>query len=483
MNVNFIFCELSYEFTEKVDANMSILQALENLYTRVPELQNYVITSISCNEKQLDINVNFVGQNINENDIIVINTKNKELIQLQEITPPIPLNPSNYLEIPSSEIQYDISKTSIHVKDDLIMQEQVIDPMIPSSEITFQEQQPFELRFDEMNDNLNLTTDFSTNLTSFHLHKSLEGSYMVSTESLAIYKIIRKNKEIHELAYAKQNKHDLILYDLLSEETSIIKGIHVKGIYKIKHYFYKELNINLLLTLSFDNSVKIWNINQLPIINIFDLQNCHQTTLGDPFAVIFNESKYYLIGGTINEKMNVWDSGKTLVSSISQSKLTDCCFLETFYINDEPNVILSGYPFVEALDYKKNTMKTYRDYYCEASYHLCVNLHKFNEVLYLLEGDSTGFIRIFNYFSTDLCQVINTAGNMIYSLCVYNQRFILSGGEDKLIRIIDLINSQTIMTYNDHNQLICNIFKVIENNEEILISSSYDGIINIWKKK
>ena len=76
---------------------------------------------------------------------------------------------------------------------------------------------------------------------------------------------------------------------------------------------------------------------------------------------MFNAEDYYILGGSVFEKKNIWDKDGRLIGNIKNSELyRNCAFIETTYINDAPYILLSGAFHSECYDYNNNIMKIYK---------------------------------------------------------------------------------------------------------------------------
>ena len=194
---------------------------------------------------------------------------------------------------------------------------------------------------------------------------------------------------------------------------------------------------------------------------------------------MFNKEDYYIIGGTFNNKINIWNKNGKLINSIEQSQLKSSTFIETTYINNKPYILLSGVNHSECYDYNNNTIKIYKSNN-KSNYHRIVNLFNKNNKIYLISGDNGGNVIIFDFISTNEISSIN-AGGEIYSLCSINEKYILVGNTFAQLKVIDFDNKSIIKNYKEHNKAIYGIEKIkVDGNKECIIT--YDeNEIKLWE--
>ena len=96
--------------------------------------------------------------------------------------------------------------------------------------------------FIKANDNINLFKDFTNiDVTKMNYDYVLANNLDISSKSVTVYKIIRDNKILNELAYPDNNNnngYNIIIYNLLTNKiTNRINYAHNDLIYHIKHYY------------------------------------------------------------------------------------------------------------------------------------------------------------------------------------------------------------------------------------------------------
>ena len=126
-------------------------------------------------------------------------------------------------------------------------------------------------------------------------------NYSGASQMFAVYKSIQ-GKVI--LAYPTKER-SLEIYDLEKEELiKSIKEAHSSEIYCCRHFVDIKSNKDLLITSSFDKSLKIWDIenSDVPLLTI---ENAHSNGFSFSPCILSNEklSENYIISGADDESI------------------------------------------------------------------------------------------------------------------------------------------------------------------------------------
>ena len=338
-------------------------------------------------------------------------------------------------------------------------------------------------RKNELNDNVNLINDFKCNnintMNNYTISNNLNITWM---KSVAVYSIIKNNEILYEIAYPdNKNGYNIIIYNiLLNNISNKINNAHSNDIHKIKHYYNSLSKNHLLLTSSSDKCIKLWNISSNPISNILKINNCFDGDCLSPFCMLFNKGDYFILGGSRDKKKQIWNKNGSLIGPIEKSNLNYGRFIETTYIENKPYVLLAGVDHSESYDYNNNTIKTYKSNKYN-NQHVVINLFKKNETIYLISGDNCGNVIIFDFLSTNEISSISVGNYFVFSLCSLNEKYILVGGKNKELKIIDFDNKSIVKNYSAHNNYIRGIekIKIPEKGEYIITYNNTE--IKLWQ--
>ena len=277
-------------------------------------------------------------------------------------------------------------------------------------------------------------------------------------KSVSVYKIIRDNKILNELAYPDNNNngYNIIIYNLLTNKiTNRINYAHNDLIYHIKHYYYSSAKMHLLFSTSTDKSIKLWNISSEKISCFMNIENCFDGTTGSPFCMMFNNDDYYIFGGSWNYKKNIWNKNGVLIGNIEKSNLNIGSFIEATYIDNNPYIILSGKNHSELYDYNNNNLKKYSSKN-NIKEHSIANLFKNNNKIYLICGDAGGNVIIFDFDNTNEITSISVVSS-VWSLCSINEKYILVGKANGELDVIDFNNKSIVKKYKAHKFAVAGI--------------------------
>ena len=99
-----------------------------------------------------------------------------------------------------------------------------------------------------------------------------------------------------------------------------------------------------------------------------------------------------------------------------------------------------------------------------------------------MESSNDGNIRIWNFHSGKLLEKIKVSNCRLFSICIWNEDYILIGCENKSIIIVELQNRKIIKKLTGHTNDVVTIRKIyIPEYGECLISQRWnEGKIKIW---
>ena len=437
-----------------------LFNELKNEINEIKEYINIKINEIKNNNNNLDIinlkeKTNKLQEKINNNEIIYNNKINE-------------LKKENEKNINNIKKEYELKINELQKNLNILLKEY---------------KKKEEKIFLYSNDNINLINDFKCdNINNLKNINNINNLRSCPFKSIAVYNIERNNEKICEIAYEENNnEYNIIIYNLsLNKITNKINNAHSNEIYKIKHYYQSFSKNHILLTSSLDKSIKLWNISINNILNILTINNCFDGDNQSPFCIMFKNINFFIFGGSRDKKKNIWNENGKLIGPIEKSNLNYGRFIETTYIKNKPYILLSGEYHCECFDYDNNNIKIYKNNNGNNCEHDIINLFNKNNNIYLIDGDYGGNISIFDFISTNLIKTISI-GNYICALCSLNEKYLMAGGYNKIIKVIDMDNYSVIKEYSGHNNIIYLIKKInIPNKGEFIISLDTESI-KIWK--
>ena len=285
----------------------------------------------------------------------------------------------------------------------------------------------------------------------------------------------------------------IIIYDLNNNQKIIeIKNAHKVYITNFRHHFDKIGKRVLIMSVSRnDNNIKIWNIFHseclVDIKNIngvgFIYSSCFLTKNNDNFIITSNRN---LAGNP--EAMKIFNIKGEKMKEINDS-FDQTFFVGTYYDNilNKEYIISGNFGYVKSFDYNENSLyHKYDDNKCENDnkFHCSVIVQKIDKIVKIFESSGDGFIRIWNFHSGELLNKIKI-GVRLYSICLWNENFLLVGCEDNTIKLIDLNYKLVIQNLAGHKNWVLTLQKLfLPIYGECFISQNWgESSLKIWKIK
>ena len=294
------------------------------------------------------------------------------------------------------------------------------------------------------------------------------------------------------LVYSTKEKF-IIFFDLIdNKKISVIKGAHKELITNIRHSLDINKKRDLILTISYDSNIKLWDYNNLECLtDIIDIYNN-----GYLFSACFFKAKNILniIASNYsenNDALKVYDLKGNFIKKINESNGGVNCIDSYYDINKTKNYyIIAGYiGCLKSFDFNKNKLyHIYKEDMLEDYNDHCsfvVNYKKYSKIVNLIESSGDGFIRIWNFNSAELLKKIFVYNKRIFGICFWSDNFIFIGCEDKMIKLVDIKNGEVINNLVGNNNAVINIKKIRHPKYgDCLISQGIkDNQIKLWIKK
>ena len=280
------------------------------------------------------------------------------------------------------------------------------------------------------------------------------------------------------------NEKTIEIYDI--EKDTLIKQIkdaHNEDIHSCRHFVDIKNNKDLLITTSYDKSVKVWDIENLdkPLI---DIQNAHSN--GYIFtSCILSHPKMdsnYIISGADDESIKIFDfTGKFLDKSIKVSDYVN--LLDVYYYKREKKFCIINANSHDIRIYNFDDLKVYKTYiekYASSHAHVAIYENEKEDQVHLIDSDMKGFIHIWD-FETEECIKTIFMQTIINGICLWNEELIACTGRDKKIKMVNLKEGKIVRLITGHEKETISVQKVKnEKYGECLVSHGKDGLIKIW---
>ena len=389
---------------------------------------------------------------------------------------------NKYLIINELNNKYNNLKTEINnLKDEIyILKEEINNLKIPKKQTNNNNSKDNHL----INDNI-----FNSNPNEIKFLKDLAKDSYADCQLDNTFITFKTKDEIFYLVYAKENK-SIISYDIINnKKNKEIKNAHEDYIINFQHYYDKINKEDLILSISSDDSnIKLWNINNWDIIlNLKNINNC-----GWIYSACFlndNDQNYILASNSNSgncESIKVFDFKGNKIKEINDSNE------KTYYINSyfdyrvSKNYIITGNKgYVKSYDFTNN--KIYHIYNDNKDNdnnkdHNSIIINDKEDIIKIIESSEDGKIRIWDFHSGSLINKIEILNSRLYGICLWNNKYLFVGNNDKNIKLINLEKGTISKYLIGHNNYVLTLKKIIHPHYgECLISQNYNnGQIKIW---
>ena len=303
-----------------------------------------------------------------------------------------------------------------------------------------------------------------------------------------IFIVFTSMDNIPYLVYTNR-KYSIIFYNLI--EDKIINEIpNAHGRWEISNfrYFLDIINAkDLIISVSgVSNDIKIWDLNNYECI--LHIENIIKNGYLNSAFIINDNNKNYIISDSVgNDPIMVFDYNDGVkIKEINESN-EKSFFIDNY--NDKKssiNYIITGcYGYVKSYDFNNN--KLYHKY-CEDgndSNHFNIIIFAKEDDVQLIESCNDGNIRLWKFHTAEMIKKIQVSTQPLFGMCLWNSQYLFVGGEEKVIKLIDINDGISIKNFNGHNKAISTVKKIIlPQYGECLISQGLrDDQIKLWINK
>ena len=299
--------------------------------------------------------------------------------------------------------------------------------------------------------------------------------------------------DILYLIYSNEKK-SIISYNIIDNKKAIeIKNSHNEKIFNFSHILDTKNGRDLIISISYDQNIKLWNINNFQCL--LNLTNINKGGWIYAACFLHNNDNLFIITSNSNyfdnniEPMKIYDFNGNKISEIKDSNY-NTYFVNTYYdAKYNKNFIIVGNAgYMSSYDFNMN--KIYHQYIDQdndidyACTHDNAIMNTDNEgITKLIESSIDGYIRIWNFHTGKLFNKVKICNSSLYGLCLINEEYLFIGCEDKTIKILKLSN-ETIMDHNliGHKREVITLKKIMhpELKECLLSQGLHDDQIKLW---
>jgi WD40 repeat protein len=283
-------------------------------------------------------------------------------------------------------------------------------------------------------------------------------------EFISLFDFVHTYNDIYYIIYTN-NWSEIVFFDIIDNKRVLtIKKAHHYDILHIKHYFDKNNLRDLLASYSYENSIKLWNINTMECIVVIDILSSF-----DDEDIILNSLFFMNLKNQINivapfvfkrncEKIAFYDLKGIKMKEIT-FKIKNHNVFDTNYYYDQKGkknyIVFGGDGYLKSFDVNKNDI--YKIY--------CNNDNIINNQIIIYDKDKKiklissggGLVRIWNFHSGDLLNQLKI-NHRIYDLpviCIWNSDYLIGACGFYGLKIFDLKNEKIPQAMSGFGTCFC----------------------------
>ena len=291
--------------------------------------------------------------------------------------------------------------------------------------------------------------------------KEIDDSYSLCSLD-NIFSVFNSINNILYLIYTKENKA-IILYDIINNvKICEIKNAHNKVIANIRHHLDKQNKRDLIISISSeDNNIKLWNINNLECL--LNLSNIYEEGFINSACFLEDyNNNIYIITSNFNfnsfQAIKVFDFKGNKIKEIKESN--DKTYIIISYFDDITNknyIVTGNMGFIKSFDFQENVM--YNKYNDNSNKpHFSLIFYKEEKIMKLIDSCCDGKIRIWNFHSAELMNIIDFYVK-INNISLLKNKYIFISCYDYTIRLLNL-KDETVEEYEKIDQDIFSLYAI-----------------------
>lgn len=291
------------------------------------------------------------------------------------------------------------------------------------------------------------------------------------------------------LIYSDKNR-SIISYNIINnQKLNEVRNAHNKYITNFRHYLDKFNKRDLIISISgYDNNIKLWEINNWQCL--LDMKNIYFGGYLYSACFLNNSNNItYIISSNYNiycpEPIKIFNLCGEKINELNNSK-DDTYFIDTYYDKKNYNIyIISGiHGGVKSYNYIKNTIF---HHYSDNSHfkfaYTSIIINNEEDLISLIASCHDGNIKIWNFYSGEFLNKIKVINYELYGLCLWDCQYIIVGGNNNEIKIIDIKKGFIIKDLKTNYNRTLTIKKInhYKYGDCLISQGLYNEQIKMWK--
>ena len=304
------------------------------------------------------------------------------------------------------------------------------------------------------------------------------------------FKSIISNK--YYLVYINENKSSIIWYDILNKQK--INSIIIKlPVATIRHFCDEKNKRDLIMTIHYDNAIKVFNIFNCECILEINNINVNEGDIDSACFINDNNTIYIATSEYKFEKfehgncdpIKIFDLTGTKIKEINNSNeatyTVDCYYdkkLSKIFLITNNDYHIKSYDFYENKLYHKYMNSSSIKYMTSGGF-----IYDNEDIIKLVEPDNCGNLKFWNFHTGDLMKIINIGIEHLDDICFWNNNLLFISTFEEGLILYDINKEKCIQKYKVNGKIIA-IRKIIHPEFGECILTHYHGAspIQLWKQ-
>ena len=280
------------------------------------------------------------------------------------------------------------------------------------------------------------------------------------------------------------NVANLEFYDIDNDKKiKEISVAHISQIFCCRHYADNKSKIDYVLTTSHDCNIKVWNVNTYTC-EVY-IRNPYITKKNIFSACLLIDEhlhQKYIISSCVNDFMKLYEFNGRYRYSFGISD-ANTFFINSYYDPKNKSYYIINGNSIDVRCYNLKDGSLFNRYQGKPrSFHTGAIIYDTKTETTLIDIDGNGYIRFWDFHTAKLIRSIyvNSFINL-RGLCLWNNKYLIVGGNEHQIKIVDLKQGKVVKYFKEHTGTICTVERI--NSKvygECLLSQGMDGAIKLW---
>ena len=286
------------------------------------------------------------------------------------------------------------------------------------------------------------------------------------------------------LVYSNKNNSIISYHIIDNKQIFEIRNAHQSFITNFSHFYETKRERDLIISVSADNNLKVWNYNDIECIlsinKVYEVGYILSTCF-----LNYRDCTYFI---TSNNKccssliFNLKDKKTNEIKDSFDNTVVVNCFYDKKTLKNY--VITGNYGYIKSFDFENNKLYfKYSEYFNNDNnyYYYSILIYDKGKETHLIASNANGVIDIWDFHKMTLLKVINIIDNCeLYCICLRDKDSLFIGCGNGKIILSNITNNKSL-NIASHTRSVVSL-KTINHPKfgECLISFSYDEEIKIW---